>query len=416
MRRLRRALVAGGLFLATTVSAQAQSTCRLTQITNSIGSVNPSINSTGTRIAFASSDNLTGGNGDGGWEIFLWDAATGLTQITEMDDPFVPAVEINGAGDRMVFASSSNPLGTNGDGNVEIFLWDASAGLTQITNTTSGDSSAADINEAGNRIVFNSNAPLGTSADGNREIFLWDAATGLTQITNSTGGDNFLPSIDANGTRIAFQAENNALGGNLDGNFEIVLWDSSTGLTQITHTTNGDNFVASINDAGNRIAFASNVATVEGVPSFDIFLWDAATGFQPITEVFARTSYFPAINGVGNRIAFESQADLVGGNGDGSQEIFLWESSTGFTQITNSPNIPGAHTSRPSINPIGDQIAFVSSGNLVGTNGDGSIEVFLASCPLIVETSIPAVSPLGLAALIVLLGLAAAWTLRRRRA
>ena len=51
----------------------------------------PSINGNGTRIAFNSSANLTGGNADRNVEIFLFDAVTNsLTQVTNVSPPPPP--------------------------------------------------------------------------------------------------------------------------------------------------------------------------------------------------------------------------------------------------------------------------------------------------------------------------------------
>ncbi len=49
-----------------------------------------------------------------------------------------PAPAISQDGSRIAFASKDNPLGTNNDGNSEIFLYDG-ARLIQITNTSPGD-------------------------------------------------------------------------------------------------------------------------------------------------------------------------------------------------------------------------------------------------------------------------------------
>jgi len=60
--------------------------------------------------------------------------------------------------------------------------------------------------------------------DGNREIYLFDTTTGITtQITFETAGDSRGASINADGTRIAFRSKADINGGNPEGNFEIYL-------------------------------------------------------------------------------------------------------------------------------------------------------------------------------------------------
>ena len=135
-----------------------------------------------------------------------------------------------------------------------------------------------------------------------------------------------------------------------------------------------------------------------------------------MTHINPPSSVLPDINAAGDRIVFRSTTNPLGSNGDGNNEIFLWDAATGLTQITNTTS--SFVSDSPSINAAGNRIAFSSTADLVGSNGDRTQEIFLATCGSlpIQEEPIPAVSPLGLAALAVLLGLAAAWTLRRKRA
>src|SRR5262249_23721688 len=89
----------------------------------------------------------------------------------------------------------------------------------------------------------------------------------------------------------------------------------------------------------------------------------------------------PAINGDGTRIAFDSDQDLTGGNADGNQEIFLFDTKTNsFTQITNTTGLTttglGIGNFKPSIRSDGRRIAFQSSGFPAG-NPDGNTEIFL---------------------------------------
>ena len=328
-----------------------------TQITNSTGGPNtyPSINSNGTRIAFVSNRDLTGGNPDLNSEIFLWTQGLGFTQITNSPgDRQSWSPSINADGTRIAFESDSDLTGGNPDGGPDIFLWTQGLGIAQITTGVFG-SHEPSINADGTRIAFDSSRDLTPgspgNADGNQEIFLWTSGSGFTQITNSTGGDNFRPSINADGTRIAFDSDRDLTGGNADGNLEIFLWTSGSGITQITNTTGGSN------------------------------LW-------------------PSINADGTRIAFDSSRDLTGGNPDGNHEIFLWTSGAGFTQITSST---AGYNGAAFINADGTRIAFVSNKDLTpGSpgNADGNYEIFLASGA---SASIPTLSELAQIVLVTLL-------------
>ncbi|MFQ5667624.1 MAG: TolB family protein, partial [Candidatus Binatia bacterium] len=197
--------------------------------------------------------------------------------------------------------------------------------ITQITNTQGGLLGAQSgrgvdtpsINADGTRITFRSGEDLtGGNADGSEEIFLFDTTTStFTQLTTARGGPfgfGIQLSISADGTRVAFESDGDLTGTNADGNQEIFLFDTTTGTTmQVTDTAGGPSGQPSINAAGTRIAFTSNRDLTGGNAdnSFEIFLFDSNTGFKQITNSTGGFSFDPAINADGTRIAFLSTED-----------------------------------------------------------------------------------------------------------
>jgi hypothetical protein len=181
------------------------------------------------------------------------------------------------------------------------------------------------------------------------------AVSAQTQITDATtnGGtsrDSYNPNVDLDGSRIVFESDADLLSeGRADGNTEIWLWDNSTGFTRITDAlanggTSRDSYLASIDNAGTRIAFRSDADLLsEGRAGGDeeIWLWDETTGLQRITDALAnggtgRDSYESVLSADGTRIAFRSDADLLSeGRVDNDFEIWLWDSTTGFSRITD---------------------------------------------------------------------------------
>jgi len=150
-------------------SPPAPLSCSIGQITNTItgDGRSPSINADGTRIAFVSDADLTGENPDGNREIFLFDTTTAtFTQITDTTEfraglPLSFSPSINADGTRIAFVSSADLTGGNPDGNREIFLFDTTTTtFTQITDTTPGRSFSPSINADGTRIAFHSSADL----------------------------------------------------------------------------------------------------------------------------------------------------------------------------------------------------------------------------------------------------------------
>jgi hypothetical protein len=170
-------------------------------------------------VAFAGSANNDQDNWDGNDEIHLWTRSDaldssgvtgfvnngGLRQLTHTTsgDCWAPAVSINGD---VAFLSDADITGENGDGSVELFLYKRRRGdvrqLTKISPArTIGPPSWGDN---GRRIAFASNANFGGgNVDGNMEIFSWKAGK-FRQVTSSTLGDSHSPSMDPFGRTIVF--------------------------------------------------------------------------------------------------------------------------------------------------------------------------------------------------------------------
>lgn len=179
-RLLLRALF---LLLTVTTLATAQAIqCSITQITNASdgNSIQPSISANGRRIAFTSAADLTGGNSDHNFEIFLFDAATrGVTQITNSTEPFlIGPPSISASGRQIVFSSDADLTGSNNDHSLEIFLFDTATGaFTQVTNSTTPGLSfrGPSISASGRRIAFHSlTEPTGGDNEGDHvwQVFL----------------------------------------------------------------------------------------------------------------------------------------------------------------------------------------------------------------------------------------------------
>lgn len=427
-RRLKKhycARVCYALFaaaLAWTQIASAQVTCTIAQITDTadmppiLGNRAPSINRDGSRIAFASGFDLTGGNPDGSQEIFLF-AAGSIIQVTDTAGSFDsnrnPSINANGT--RIAFSSDRNITGGNPDLNRELFLFDSPSGtFTQITNTTGG---AADTNnlpsidDSGTRIAFISDRNLtGGNGDLNFEIFLVDtAANVLEQVTNSVGVLSVDPAVDAQARRIALASTGNLTGENADTNPEVFLFDTMTGLfTQLSNAVGGFSGSPSISDAGTGVAFVSQGNLTGGNPdnNAEVFLSNPGSGaLRQITDTPGGPMGFihdnPVIDGSGRRIAFERTQV------PGFPDLILFDATRGtLTEIAAGP------VTSPSINRDGTRVAFAAMSDLTGGNPDGNQEIFLAACPR--PAVAPTLSRSGLFLTIVALALSGLASLRGR--
>ena len=215
--------------------------------------------------------------------------------------------------------------------------------IEQITDGVDGVSQDAWIDGAGTRIAFSSRADLnGGNGNGNSEIFIFDTLTRIfTQITNEPEGDSLNPSISVDGMRVAFQSDADINGVNDGDNREVYLYDIPTGIiTQVTDSTTGDSMVPVLNSNGTLIAFVSgaDLTGMNADGSDEIFVFDAVGGTTTQITDSMEDSRNASINGDGTLIVFQSSANFTGGNPDGTQEIFLFDTTSGmFTQITNDP-------------------------------------------------------------------------------
>jgi Tol biopolymer transport system component len=227
---------------------------------------------------------------------------------------------------------------------------DLGCSLTQVTSAIAGDIFRPAMNAPGTHIVFRSTGSLTGENPG--EIFVFDTTTTtFTQVTTGAGPagpPNLRPVINAAGTRIAFSARGNLTGANPDGNDEIFLFDTTTTtFTQITITLSpANNINPVISDSGTRIAFISNADLTRANPdgNFEVFLFDTTTStFTQVTNTTgsAISSGSATISENGTRIAFYSNGNLTGGNPDGNNEIFLFDTTTStITQVTNTRGAP----------------------------------------------------------------------------
>ncbi|MGB7293422.1 MAG: hypothetical protein WBD99_14700 [Thermodesulfobacteriota bacterium] len=376
--------------------AKAQPVCIIDQITDTPGGSNsrPSISSDGSRIAFDTALNITGGNLDGNREIFLFDTNTMMfTQITDTMGASNNDAVISSDGTSIVFDSTNDIVGENPEEVSELYLFDTNAMMfTQITDTEGEGLDSANlsptINSDGTRIAFETDNDLtGDNTDGNHEIFLFNTNTAATtQITDTTTGfGSANPSINSDGIMIAFQSSQDITGSNADGNLEIFLFNSNTvTFSEITDTMGELNVSPVVNSDVSKIAFNST-ADITGNnldENSEIFLFDTNSAmFTQITDTtgegnFANTN--TRISSDGTRIAFLSNRDLTGDNPDGNDEIILFDTDImTFTQITDTA---GDDNFSPTINSDGSRIAFQSNHDLIGDNPEGNFEIFLARC------------------------------------
>src|SRR5829696_3846444 len=142
---------------------------------------------------------------------------------------------------------------------------------------------------------------------------------------------------------------------------------------------------------GRYVAFVSGSATVVAGDTngrTDVFLRDVVGGTTRRVSVATGggqangNSAFPAISDDGRQVAFGSAAsNLVNGDGNGVQDIFVRDLSAGTTRrvsVSSSGAGGNGHSLFPAISGNGDVVAFVSEAtNLVAGDTNGSRDVFV---------------------------------------
>jgi Tol biopolymer transport system component len=187
---------------------------RITNTTEEGINLNPAISGDGRIIAFESTEDIAGAGGGDRFRAIRANVAVDPPTFFQMGGTRAVAPAISQDGSRIAFASKDDPLGTNPDGNSEIFLFDG-ARLSQVTNTSPGDIAnrvtngnfQPSISDDGRFIAFSSNRDLvNQNADGNLEVFIYDAlANTFAQLTSSTGIVGASDAkISGNGAKVAY--------------------------------------------------------------------------------------------------------------------------------------------------------------------------------------------------------------------
>ena len=126
--------------------AKSQSTLRRITNTSEEGiSLNPSLSGDGRIVAFESTEDISGAGGFNYFRAIRANISGELPTFVQMGNSRAAAAAISQDGSRIAFASKDDPLGTNHDGNSEIFLFNGSS-LLQVTNTSPGDPANRVIN------------------------------------------------------------------------------------------------------------------------------------------------------------------------------------------------------------------------------------------------------------------------------
>src|SRR4051812_47554297 len=116
---------------------QSSTLRRITNTSEEGINLNPSISGDGRIIAFESTEDVAAAGGTDHFRAIRANITGDPATFLQIAGSRLVAPAISQDGTRIAFASRDDLLGTNSDGNSEIFLFDG-ARLTQVTNTSPG--------------------------------------------------------------------------------------------------------------------------------------------------------------------------------------------------------------------------------------------------------------------------------------
>ncbi|HEV7475948.1 MAG TPA: lamin tail domain-containing protein, partial [Pyrinomonadaceae bacterium] len=361
---------------------------------------NPTISGDGRFIAFESTEDIAGTGDSESFRAIRANVSVDPPTFGQLGSSRAPAPAVSQDGSRIAFASKDNPLGTNSDGNSEIFLHDG-ARLIQITNTSPGDIASRQVNgnfqpsisDDGRFIAFSSNRNLtGQNSDGNLEIFVYDTvAASFIQATNSSIIVGYTDAkISGDGATLAYIRDT---GTTPSANRDLVRQNRETlvaiGLAATQVQGLALTYSRAISDDGLRVVWSAQTAT----NTTQVFLFDGRNGniTRQITTLGARATdvpLHPTISGDGTRIAFATRRAVpgMGSNSDTGVELYTYDVPSGtFARITNLSTSGATADVVSSMNDDGSVIAFnfprLLSGPVSHEIFENNSEIYVAGTP-----------------------------------
>ena len=221
-------------------------------------SLEPALSTDGRFVAFLSqATNLVAGdtNGPAGFQVFVHDRQTGLTERVSIASDGTPAdagslgPAISGDGRFVAFDSNASNL-VAGDTTAahKVFIHDRQTGMTErVTVALDGSEgngtaiSFPTLSAAGRFVAFDSNASnlVADDSNGVGDIFVHDRQTGLTERVSvasdgsQANGESAFAIISANGRFVAFNSNaSNLVTDDTNGVGDVFVHDRQTGLTE----------------------------------------------------------------------------------------------------------------------------------------------------------------------------------------
>ncbi|MFN8058301.1 MAG: hypothetical protein U0Q12_04000 [Vicinamibacterales bacterium] len=371
----------------------------------------------GRYVAFTStSAALVAGDTNGVPDVYLFDrTANAMSRVSGAgggDSPSIDAV-----GRFVAFHSQGN-----------VYLRDRHAATTTLVSTSTtggaanGLSGQPSISADGRFVAYMSSASNLVVGDSNgvADIFVFNRVTGTTtKVSQSTAGvaannRSRWPSISSDGRYVAFESiANNLVASDTNGVADIFVRDRQANTTtRVSVSTAGAqgnlaSYTPRVSANGQIVVFTSDAtnllaagpgADING--KADVFARDIVANTTERVSLDVNglggteNSDAPSVSSNGRYVAFVSTASLVPTDTSLLRDIYVRDRQAGATARV-SPSIsgqPSNSSDAPAISGDGLYVAFESSANnLVATDPNKDVDVFLASRPVTpdADTTLP---------------------------
>jgi Tol biopolymer transport system component len=276
----------------------------------------PVIDHDGCRIAFLSDDDLTGANPDLNAEVYVYDCATGNVVQASHSAPgeFNESLGISSDGTRVMFVSSADLTGSNPDHFDQIYVYDVDNGTTmQLTSGGLVTDTPVALASNGTLIAFpSSQDPLGTNADGNLEIFTIEVDSAVMhQVTTTSEGKNWGPYLRKDGGQVFFDSTSW-----MDSGLWVISHDISSGVSEPLFQASQGFLVVrpAASDDGHRVAAATEYLTqIYDLPNSSLFEFSNNTSVTWLND----------LDSLGRRILISTDANLGGQNPDRDHQLYM---------------------------------------------------------------------------------------------
>ncbi|MEJ7709497.1 MAG: hypothetical protein WKF84_06475 [Pyrinomonadaceae bacterium] len=337
--------------------------------------LHPCISGDGRTLAFESSFDLINLRAAKSFQV--------ITATTESDAPprffhvantRALAPTLSQDGKKLAFASKDDPLGSNPDGNSEIFYFDGQV-LRQLTHTRPGSivSRVVDGNfdpsmsDDGKLLAFTSNRDLvtGSNADESFEVFVFNVDSLLfAQVTTASAEVAFEHAkLSGDGQQLAFVRAIVSSGVAVDETRQLIYQEYPSGTMLFARSGNNLSLQGgrSISDSNSKIVFSET--DKNGILQVHLYDHHQRTTRQLTQLAGRKSSTFdvppnPTISGDGTRVAFSTKRNVGSLKGDNSAEIYIYDIPAGeFITVTSAPAQASAEVTM-SLSDDGTRIAF----------------------------------------------------------